>query len=36
MIVSPSSSSGASSSITASTGPPALTMTMIVRGRSSF
>src|SRR6478735_4948914 len=35
MIVSPSSSSGASSSITASTAGPALTMVMIVRGRSS-
>src|SRR3954451_150659 len=34
-IVSPSSSSGASSSITASTAGPALTMVMIVRGRSS-
>src|SRR4051794_3409354 len=35
MIVSPSSSSGASSSITASTAGPAFTMVMIVRGRSS-
>src|SRR5215203_5517156 len=34
-MVSPSSSSGASSSITASTAGPALTMAMIVRGRSS-
>src|SRR5215203_982231 len=34
-IVSPSSSSGASSSITASTAGPALTIVMIVRGRSS-
>src|SRR3954454_18383903 len=34
-IVSPSSSSGASSSITASTAGPAFTMVMIVRGRSS-
>ncbi len=34
-IVSPSSSSGVSSSITASTAGPALTMAMIVRGRSS-
>lgn len=35
MMMSPSSSSGASSSITASTGAPAFTMTMIRRGRSS-
>jgi hypothetical protein len=34
-MVSPSSRSGTSCSITASTGGPALTMIMIVRGRSS-
>ncbi len=35
MMMSPSSSNGASSAITASTGAPALTMMMIRRGRSS-
>ena len=35
MMMSPSSSSGVSSSITASTGLPALTITMILRGVSS-
>ena len=35
MTMSPSSSSGVNSSITASTGPPALTMMMTLRGRSS-
>src|SRR5690606_32178795 len=35
MMMSPSSSSGTSSSITLSTGAPAFTMTMILRGRSS-
>ena len=35
MMMSPSSSSGVSSSITASTGLPALTITMIFRGVSS-
>jgi hypothetical protein len=33
--MSPSSSNGASSSMTASTGAPAFTITMIVRGRAS-
>ena len=35
MMMSPSSSSGTSSSITASVGPPALTMMITRRGRSS-
>ncbi len=35
MTMSPSSRWGESSSITASTGPPALTMMMILRGRAS-
>ena len=35
MMMSPSSSSGVSSSITPSTGAPAFTITMIRRGRSS-
>ena len=35
MMMSPSSSSGLSSSITPSTGPPAFTITMIRRGRSN-